>query len=119
MGHIQTWLRYLDGQGETDKKKQIRRAWNKTVNRIKSTGTKGKDESAEMRSAMSACIVSLRKIKVNPKSPGEWVDLVDGTTVNPQSSKITRNIILKHFEKRFETLMWTGMHSLPRAWYLF
>ena len=35
--------------------------------------------------------------------------LVDGTIINPQSSRVTRNIILRNFEKRFETLMWTGI----------
>ena len=70
------------------------------MSRIRSTGAKGKDESEEMRSAMSACIISLRKIKVNPKGPGEWVDLVDGATLDPLSSRVTRNIVLKNFDSK-------------------
>jgi hypothetical protein len=61
MGHIEAWLRFYDEHKGEDMER-IRKAWKVAYKRATEASKQGVKESSTMRSAMSACIVSLRKI---------------------------------------------------------
>ena len=59
LSHIEAWLRYYDMYKKVESD-LIGRSWKETLKRTEEAGRQGREESSEMRSAMSACMVSLR-----------------------------------------------------------
>ena len=60
MGHVEAWLRYYDSHKD-EEMPRLRKAWKVAYRRAIEAKKQGLKESTTMRSAMSACIVSLRK----------------------------------------------------------
>ena len=68
MDHEEAWLRYYDKYKDAGKKKQMEAAWCKALARIERRQKNGSEESDLMLSAMSASIISLRLIRIAPRS---------------------------------------------------
>ena len=68
LGHIEAWLKYYD-EHKGDEMPRIRKAWKVAYRRATEATKQGQKESTTMRSAMSACIVSLRKVGLLPVEP--------------------------------------------------
>ena len=83
-----------------------------------------------MIAAMSACIISLKLIGIEPRSMHEWIDTnLEGTSIklDTANKNIARQEMLENIQARFETVMWkivtpgraTGriekVHAWPRA----
>ena len=67
----------------------------------------GKTETDTMRSAMSACIVSLRKVGLLPREPGKWYCTRDKIWIEVDESVSMRQSILEVLTTRYANLMWS------------
>ena len=69
MKHIEAWLRYYDKYNSNESKRQLMEAaWCKALARIDGRRKNGGKETDQMLSAMSATIVSLRLVDIEPVS---------------------------------------------------
>lgn len=75
MSHVEAWLRYYDKYSSDQSKKQlIEAAWRKTLARVESKERSGGKGTDLMLSAMSATIVSLRLVDVEPVIIHGWTN---------------------------------------------
>ena len=75
MNHIEAWLRYYDKYNNNESKRQLMEAaWCKALARIDGRRKSGGKETDQMLSAMSATIVSLRMVDIEPVSIHGWTN---------------------------------------------
>ena len=120
LGHIQSWLRYYD-KHITKSLGMIGKAWARTRDRIEVANRLGKSECQEMRSAMSACMVSLRRIGIEPKSPSIWDVRKNGSTITVEGDGMLRQDMLRQYMDRLENecgnMSPTGKLLGPGEWH--
>ena len=79
--------------------------------RIKEAARNGKDESQDMRSAICACMVRLRKIGIAPTSSEIWTDVSGDAReeLAVDGNQFTRRLMQDNFTDRFTTVMWSNV----------
>ena len=106
MGHIESWLRYYDAHKD-DEMPRIRKAWKVAYKNATEANKQGLKESSTMRSAMSACIVSLRKIGLLPAEPDKWFCTRDKLWIEVDGTIAWRKDVMDILTTRYADLMWT------------
>merc|ERR1712086_35842 len=108
MGHIESWLRYYDEHKAQDKER-MNKAWKQAYQRAVGASKQGKKESSTMRSAMSACIVSLRKIGLLPREPDRWYCTREKIWIDIDDNVAVRRDVIKTLNTRFAERMWKNV----------
>ena len=111
MSHIEVWLRYYDKyNGDENKRQLMEAAWCKALARIDNVRKNGGKETGQMLSAMSATIVSLRLVDIEPVSIHGWTNNrkgEEGIQIRlGKDQNVGRQDLLEVLSKRFEERMW-------------
>ena len=106
-----TWLRSYDKyKDNVSKKEQMEAAWRKALARIEKKRNSGSRESDLMWSAMSASMISLRLVKIAPRSMHRWTEGTEGEEGGEiklgKDQDVGRQEMFEVLRKRFESKMW-------------
>ena len=116
MSHIEAWLRYYDKHRTSESKRVLMEAaWCKALAKIEGKKKAGGKETTQMLSAMSATIVSLRLIDMEPVSVHGWINNREGEQgmqiTLGDDSNVGRQDLLEALSTRFEGRMWRNISS--------
>ena len=114
MSHIEAWLRYYDKYRTNESKRILMEAaWCKALARIDRKKKAGGKETTQMLSAMSATIISLRLIEMEPVSVHGWISnrvCEDGMQIKlGDDPNVERQDLMEVLSTRFEERMWKNV----------
>ena len=116
MNHIDAWLRYYDKHRTSESKRiQMEAAWCKALANTDGKKKAGGKETTQMLSAMSATIISLRLVDMEPVSVHGWISNREGERgmqiTLGDDPNVDRQDLLEALSTRFEERMWRNISS--------